>query len=106
MFVQRFRQALESFKAFFRGMFKNDLPPELPKAELKEFPLWKFPVRSGKVALGWADGLADETTGLAGSVKGIDAKFRSTHFYAVGASGSGKSKFLESLVIQDILKDS
>jgi len=103
--MKRFRQALKHIKAFFGNMFKKDIPPEQPKAELKEFPLWKFPVRSGKVALGWADGQIDPATGLAGSIKGIDAKFRSTHFYAVGASGSGKSKFLESLAIQDIIQD-
>jgi len=56
------------------------------------------------MGLGWVDGALNPATGLVGNIKGIDTKYRSTHFYAVGASGSGKSKFLESLIIQDILQ--
>jgi hypothetical protein len=35
----------------------------------------------------------------------IAEKDRATHFYVVGASGSGKTKFLEFLIQQDIKKD-
>jgi hypothetical protein len=35
-------------------------------------------------------------------LKGISQKARSTHFYVIGASGTGKTKFLESLIKQDI----
>lgn len=34
----------------------------------------------------------------------IEEKDRSTHFYVVGATGTGKTKFLEYLVKQDIEK--
>ncbi len=34
----------------------------------------------------------------------IEEKDRRTHLYVVGASGAGKSKFLEFLIRQDILK--
>ena len=35
-------------------------------------------------------------------LKGVSQEARDTHFYVIGASGSGKTKFLESLVKQDI----
>jgi len=35
-------------------------------------------------------------------LKGVSQEARDTHFYIIGASGSGKTKFLESLVKQDI----
>ena len=80
--------------------------PLLPegKAAYLEYPLWRFPVEKGRMGLGWVNGPLNVATGLEGNIKGIDTKYRSTHFYAVGASGSGKSKFLESLIIQDIIQ--
>jgi len=35
-------------------------------------------------------------------LKGIDQRYRDTHFYVIGASGTGKTKFLEYLIQQDI----
>lgn len=35
-------------------------------------------------------------------LKGVPQKDRDTHFYVVGASGSGKTRFLETLAVQDI----
>ena len=35
-------------------------------------------------------------------LKGVSQEARDTHFYIIGASGSGKTKFLESLIKQDI----
>ena len=35
-------------------------------------------------------------------LKGVSQEARDTHFYVIGASGSGKTKFLESLIKQDI----
>jgi hypothetical protein len=107
MATKRKPEALGFLRAFLKDMFGDDLPPLLPKAKEAdlEFPLWRFPVRPDRMALGWADGPEDPKTGLRGSIKGVDAKYRSTHFYVVGASGIGKSKFLESLVIQDIIQN-
>ncbi len=34
----------------------------------------------------------------------VDRKDRSTHMYVIGATGSGKTKFLESLIQQDIME--
>lgn len=38
-------------------------------------------------------------------LKGVLQEHRSTHFYVVGASGSGKTKFLEALAEQDIVNN-
>jgi hypothetical protein len=107
MAEKRKPEALGSLREFFKNMFGSDTLPLLPKVKAAdlEYPLWRFPIREGRMALGWADGPADSKTGLRGSIKGVDSVYRSTHFYAVGASGSGKSKFLESLVIQDIIQN-
>ncbi len=103
----RNRRALTALTAFLKSMFgKEEIMPLLPegKAAYLEYPLWRFPVEKGRMGLGWVNGPLNVATGLEGNIKGIDTKYRSTHFYAVGASGSGKSKFLESLIIQDIIQ--
>jgi len=100
------RRALAPLKAFFKNMLGKENKPlsSETKAAHLEYPLWRFPVEKGRMGLGWVNGAMNEATGLEGNIKGIDTKYRSTHFYAVGASGSGKSKFLESLIIQDIIQ--
>ena len=55
-----------------------------------------------ELALGWAEGESDETNQPVFQLKGVPQEYRRTHFYVVGASGSGKSKFLETLAKQDI----
>lgn len=55
-----------------------------------------------ELALGWAVGIDDETDDRIIQMKGISQKDRDRHFYIVGGSGFGKSKFLESMIIQDI----
>jgi len=51
--------------------------------------------------LGWYYSETKDETQMAK----IAAKDRATHFYIVGASGSGKSKFIEFLVRQDITRE-
>jgi type IV secretory pathway TraG/TraD family ATPase VirD4 len=55
---------------------------------------------SNELALGFAHG--EDNDGGIVQLKGISQEARSTHFYIVGASGSGKTKFLEMLIRQDI----
>ena len=55
-----------------------------------------------ELALGWAEGEDDETGKPLIQLKGVPQDYRRTHFYVVGASGSGKSKFLETLAKQDM----
>lgn len=38
-------------------------------------------------------------------LKGVSQEARDTHFYVIGASGSGKTRFLETLIKQDIEND-
>ena len=57
---------------------------------------------SDELVLGWAvntDELTLETVEL---TKGISQSAREAHFYVVGATRTGKTKFLESLIEQDI----
>src|SRR3989338_10307286 len=55
-----------------------------------------------ELALGWATGKDDETGREVIQLKGIPQDRRDAHFYVVGATRSGKTKFLESLIKQDI----
>ncbi len=55
-----------------------------------------------ELVLGWAFGIDEETDTQIVQMKGMPQKDRDRHFYVVGSSGFGKSKFLESLIIQDI----
>ena len=56
---------------------------------------------SNELALGFAWGQENDGEEIY-QLKGVSQQARSTHFYVVGASGSGKTKFLEMLVQQDI----
>ena len=55
-----------------------------------------------ELTLGWAQGYDEETDENVVVLKGMSQKDRNTHFYVIGSSGFGKSKFLEHLIIQDI----
>ena len=55
-----------------------------------------------ELALGWAYGYDEKTDETVYQLKGINQKYRETHFYTIGASGTGKTKFLEYLIKQDI----
>ena len=55
-----------------------------------------------ELALGWAYGYDEKTDERVYQLKGINQKYRETHFYIIGASGTGKTKFLEYLIKQDI----
>ncbi|MCK5123518.1 MAG: type IV secretory system conjugative DNA transfer family protein [Candidatus Pacebacteria bacterium] len=55
-----------------------------------------------ELALGWACGHDDEKQSDIQQLKGVKQKHRDTHFYVVGGSGTGKTKFLECLIKQDI----
>jgi type IV secretory pathway TraG/TraD family ATPase VirD4 len=62
-------------------------------------------VRSGQptkdeLALGYAWG--SENGRDVFQLKGVSQKDRATHFYVIGGSGTGKTKFLETLINQDI----
>ena len=55
-----------------------------------------------ELALGWATGTDDTENRPVHQLKGVSQEHRDAHFYVVGATRSGKTKFLESLIKQDI----
>ena len=54
-----------------------------------------------ELVLGWEEGEDEESGQPFRQLKGVPQHYRSTHFYIVGASGSGKTKFMENLALQD-----
>ena len=90
----------ENFAKIFRkrkaGLISSVLPaPAEPIVRDRE------PTKD-ELALGWAIGIDEETDAQIVQMKGMSQQDRDRHFYIVGGSGFGKSKFLESLIIQDI----
>ena len=55
-----------------------------------------------ELALGWAKSQDEETRKEVRELKGISIDHRDAHFYVVGTTRSGKTRFLESLIKQDI----
>jgi len=53
-----------------------------------------------ELALGYAWG--DEKGQDVFQLRGVSQKDRASHFYVIGGTGTGKTKFLESLILQDI----
>jgi type IV secretory pathway VirB4 component len=93
---------LQQFKAFWEKFFeKKKADLAVPLAEAKVSERERLP-RPDELALGYAYGLDEETDEQVVQLKGIDQKFRDTHFYVIGASGTGKTRFLEYLIQQDI----
>ena len=94
------------FLKLLRGVLSK--PKDLPiwANEEKQEPLIRSrSPDSDELALGWAGG-KDETSGQeVHQLKGIPQEIRDTHFYVIGASGSGKTRFLETLIKQDIESD-
>src|SRR3989344_8514320 len=60
---------------------------------------------SDELALGWATGTDEIENRPVQQLKGVSQEIRDTHFYVIGASGSGKTRFLETLIKQDIEND-
>jgi len=91
------------FKAIFTKLFQDRkadliaLAPTDPEPIVRE----REPTKE-ELTLGWAVGIDDETDMQIVQMKGMPQKDRDRHFYIVGGSGFGKSKFLEHLIIQDI----
>jgi len=107
MFPEKYQKALENLKAFLQDAAGSKLPPLLPEPKAKErarFPFWGIHKDPEKLAFGKAYGYGDFNDGRVHSaIKGLPEADRTTHFYAVGATGWGKSTLLESMILQDII---
>lgn len=99
MEIKRIKMIFEWFKTTFANFLstETEISPSFPEVKIKEGQPGK-----NELALGWAFGVEKETNANVLQLKGIDQKYRSTHFYIIGASGSGKTRFLEYLIRQDI----
>ena len=92
-----------NFRKLLRLVFsKPKVSPIWANEENQEPFLRSRSPNPNELALGWASG-KDETDGReVYQLKGIPQDRRDAHFYVVGATRSGKTKFLESLIKQDI----
>jgi len=90
------------FQKFMRLVFGKPKVSPLWMEKKGESFIRQRPPNPDELALGWADGEDDETGGEITQLKGVKQSHRDAHFYIVGATRSGKTKFLESLIEQDI----
>lgn len=81
------------------GIFEIKRAPKKP--EKKPTATQEREPRPDELALGYAD-TEDEYGNEVQILKGIRQEARDAHFYVVGATRTGKTKFLESLIEQDI----
>lgn len=58
--------------------------------------------KQDEITLGYAYGIDEETDAPVWKMKGMPESFRARHFYVIGGSGVGKTKFLQYLIRQDI----
>lgn len=95
--------AENGFIRFLKKLFYGGGVPDLPLAlEEKELVVRSREPEADELALGFADGKDETENRPVRQLKGVSQLLRSTHFYVVGASGTGKTKFLESLAHQDM----
>lgn len=80
---------------------KKPKPPLFPPSELAEELRMREP-NPDELALGIASFDSVEEGKIIHQQKGIAQEARGRHFYVIGATGSGKTKFLETLLFQDI----
>lgn len=83
--------------SFCFSVHSDQSGPETPEVIVRE----RKPTKK-ELALGWTLGIEEETDFPIKQLKGIPQEYRSTHFYVIGASGTGKTRFLEYLIQQDI----
>ncbi|KKR48812.1 MAG: hypothetical protein UT84_C0035G0003 [Candidatus Curtissbacteria bacterium GW2011_GWA1_40_16] len=80
---------------------KKQKAPLFPERELMREVRMRKPTPD-ELALGMASSENIDEAKEVYQLKGVSQEARDTHFYVIGASGSGKTKFLESLIKQDI----
>lgn len=90
------------FRKYIRSLFTKPKAELILPSEPQELLVRSRPPNPDELALGWAAGKDETDNREVNQLKGVSQEHRDTHFYIVGASGSGKTKFLESLAKQDI----
>src|SRR3989344_6448105 len=91
----------QKFMRLFVGKKRKVLP--LWTEETDQEPIIRSrPPNPDELVLVWAEGTDEETGQTVFQLKAVPQAHREAHFYVVGATRSGKTKFLESLIKQDI----
>lgn len=90
------------FRKWLRLVFSRPRVSPLWENAKAEPVIRHRPPNPDELALGWADGIDEKTNGEVTQLKGVKQSHRDAHFYIVGATRTGKTKFLESLIEQDI----
>ena len=91
----------QKFTRFFFGKRRRVLPL-WPEVTNQEPLIYSRPPNPDELALGWAGGKDEKNGQEVHQLKGVSQEIRDTHFYVIGASGSGKTRFLETLAKQDM----
>lgn len=81
------------------GIYEEKRVPQKPEA--KPFTIKRRAPNPDELTLGYGQ-TKDKDGNTIGVLKGVPQSSRATHFYIVGASGTGKTRFLESLALQDV----
>ena len=92
----------EGFKKYLRNLFTRPKSEPILPAEPKELLIRSREPNPDELALGWAEGENEANGQTIAQLKGVPQEHRDAHFYVVGATRSGKTKFLETLIEQDI----
>ena len=80
------------------GIYEEKRVPQTPNS--KPFAIQSRQPTADELALGFAI-VKDEDGNKMAKLRGVPQSSRATHFYIVGASGTGKTRFLEGLAVQD-----
>ncbi len=106
MALKRLKTAIKTYFGIKKEYYLPAPLNQENKATEKEEPITvknRMP-KENELALGYCHYEDEETKEYIEELKGMSQKDRDTHFYIVGATRSGKTKFLEFLIWQDIIQ--
>lgn len=92
----------DEFGKLLRNLFTKPKAKAILPSEPHEPSIRQRPPNPDELVLGWAGGKDDSGESDVLQLKGVSQKYRDAHFYVVGATRSGKTKFLETIIKQDI----
>lgn len=104
MYESSFKGLWPLFKRFWKGRTGQTLEKPKKQQAGPKF-VWRKPNKN-ELVLGWCNEITQDKKGRDIIVQqGIDQQDRSTHFYVIGQTGTGKTRFLQNLIIQDIMHE-
>lgn len=96
---------LKRIQAGFKKLLRTGKPEPVVPAGPKQPKVRARSPKENELALGFEYSRDSGGPEGAFTLRGVDQKYRSTHFYVVGATGMGKTKFLENLILHDIVHE-